>query len=116
MSMLAIKEALQHGPLSTQELCAMLNQARVAVNKSLRRLRDRREVFIGSWERQPEGHQGAFVPYYKLGNHQDVKRPEPLSVSERNKLYRRRHKARISARRYPHHVSALGVWSGLGGR
>jgi hypothetical protein len=116
MSMLSIKGALQHGALSTVELCETLNKERVAVNKSLRRLRDRKEVFILYYERQPEGHRGSFVPYYSLGSMRDAKKPAPLSISERNKQYRRRHKAAISARRYPHHVSAMGVWSGLGAR
>ncbi|CAB5219060.1 hypothetical protein UFOVP229_24 [uncultured Caudovirales phage] len=102
--------------MSTLDICMLLNQARVAVNKSLRKLRDRNEVFISFYERQPEGRTGAFVPHYNLGKHQDAKKPTPISKAERDKAYRRRHKARISAKRYPHHVSALGVWSGLGGR
>ena len=116
MSMFAIKQALEHGPMSTAELCELLGQARVAINKSLRRLRNRKEVFISYYERQPEGRSGAFVPYYNLGHHYDAKQPEPLSIPERNKLYRKRHRARISARRYPKHMSALGVWAGLGAR
>jgi hypothetical protein len=114
--MMAIKEVLQHGPLSVREMVELLGQARVALNKSLRRLRDRKQVYICAWERQPEGHQGAFVPYYTLGDEPDAQRPKALTVSERNKEYRRRHQAAISARRYPHLRETLGVWAGLGGR
>lgn len=116
MSMYTIKLALEHGPLSVRELMEATGQARVALNKSLRRLRDRKLVYISAYERQPEGNQGAFVPYYTLGDAKDAPRPKALSVSERNKIYRRRHKAAISARRYPHLRESLGVWAGLGGR
>lgn len=116
MRMQAIKDALKHGPMSTVELAQMLKEQRENINKDLRRLRDRREVYISYYERQPEGHSGAFVPYYKLGKYHDANKPEVLSCKERAKVYRQRNKALITARRRPEVVSAMGVWSGLGNR
>ena len=116
MRMQAIKDALQHGPMSTVELAEMLKEKRENVNKDLRRLRDRREVYISYYERQPEGYSGAFVPYYRVGKHQDASKPELLSCKERARVYRQRNKALIMARRRPDLVSAMGVWSGLGSR
>lgn len=116
MSMLTIKQALEHGPLCMVELAEILKQHRSTITHPLRTLRNRRQVFIAYYERQPEGRGGAFIPFYKLGNHQDAKMPTPIPKQERDKAYQRRHKAAISARRYPHLREAQGVWAGLGAR
>jgi hypothetical protein len=93
----------------------LTGRTRVSLTKSIRKLRDRKQVYICEWERQPEGKQGGYIVYYALGDQPDAKRLAPLSLSERNKLYRKRHKAVIALRRYTKHHTALGVWAGLGG-
>jgi hypothetical protein len=116
MSMKTIKQALEHGPLCMVELAGILKQHRSTITHPLRKLRDRKEVHVAYYERQPEGQGGAFIPFYKLGGQHDARRPAPITKQERDKTYRRRHSAIISAKRYPHHVAAMGVWSGLGAR
>lgn len=116
MSMKTIKQALEHGPLCMVELSEILKQHRSTITHPLRALRDRNEVYIAYYERQPEGQGGAFIPFYALGNRRNANKPTPIPRIERDRLYRKRHKAAISARRYPHHVAAMGVWAGLGAR
>ena len=116
MSMRTIKNALKHGPLSMVELAQALDQGRTVITRPLRKLRDRKEVHVAHYERQPEGYGGAFIPFYALGDKQDARTPAPIPRVERDRAYRRRHKARISAKRSPHYHTSMGVWAGLGGR
>lgn len=101
------------GPMSTADMARLTGRTQQSIGDSLRRLRSRRMIHIARYERQPDGHRGRCTPVYAVGDVQDAPEPRQIGVSERNKAYRRRHKALISARRYTAQRTALGVWSGL---
>lgn len=114
MTMAKIKSALASGPLSSKDLQNLLQENESQINRKLQRLRRHKQIYICAYERQAAGVRGNFIPFYTLGDKDDVARPLPLSSQERNRRYRTRNKALISLRRYPHLRKNMGVWAGLG--
>ena len=114
MTMQQITHALEHiGPLSALELSLQLVLSRLAVNKQVKQLREKKRVYITRFERQPDGVQGRCTPVYALGEKNDAK---PLDRNHRREVSQRyyaRHSAVISTRRYSKRRTALGVWAGL---
>ena len=109
-----IKLALDDiGPMSSLELRRLLGLKQTTAQKYIRRLREEKQIYITRRDRQPDGMGGRFAPIYAIGEGQDSRGPVVRDASERNKRYRKRHAAILSARRYPHVRQAAGVWAGL---
>ena len=114
MTMQQITAALDAiGPMSAHELCVHLGISRLATNKQIKQLRDKKAIHIAHHERQPDGVQGRCIPMYAQGDAPDAAAPGMRSKRDTNQRYHKRHSAIISARRYPVQRSALGVWAGL---
>ena len=109
-----IKLALDDiGPMSSLELRTLLVLKPTTTQRYLRILRETKQIHITRKDRQPDGTGGRFAPIYAIGEGHDARAPAVRDASERNKRYRKRHAAIISARRYPHARVTAGVWAGL---
>ncbi len=109
-----IKLALDDiGPMSSLELRRLLGFKQTKAQKYIRELREAKQIHILRNDHQPDGTRGRFVPVYAIGEGAAPPQVRPVTNAIRNRRYRQRHAAIISARRYPHVRQAAGVWAGL---
>ncbi len=114
MAMNEIVTALENiGPMSAAEITAHLGISRLVINKQIRKLREYEVLRIARYDRQPDGKQGAFIPVYGVGLERDATPPSARPTKDIQKRHRERYKAIISAKRFPDHKKAMGVWAGL---
>ena len=110
----AVAKALAEiGPMSAAELVPVTGLTRDAIKGAISRLRIKGDVHIGEYRRQDTGRSGQMVPIYTLDRLRDASRLAPITNKEASKAYYHRHRAVISARRYPDYHKSFGVWAGL---
>lgn len=103
------------GPMGTTELAQHLDLHRQTVVQTMRRLRDKKRVYISGYQRQDGGGRGWYTVLYSIGNKQDRPKPKGLTPTERSRRYRERNKAIIALRRAKVKTQAT-PWTGLGAR
>lgn len=112
--LMAIVEMLQSiGGMTKQEITALTGRPIRGVRGSLKTLRDRGLIYVGRWERQPDGRSGSIMPVFFAGQGVDAPRLKPIGRMETQRRYRRRYKGLFTAMNNPQEYMKLGVWRGL---
>jgi hypothetical protein len=102
------------GPMSAKELMELTKRSRRAIWDSLVILRNAKRIHICRYDRQEDGVAGRCIPIYKVGNKPDCPKLERVSVLERDRKYRKRNKAVISAKKRAVATGGVAhVWGGL---
>lgn len=110
----AVLKALKDiGAMSASELELHTGFKRLVVNDCLRRLRDKGEIYVSRFERQPDGTAGRCIPYYTAGCGVDAMEPKQLTSKQRNAMYRKRHAAILRARTNARRGRTVSMWKGL---
>lgn len=70
-------------PMTRAEIAGRLHASIQSVYRYLRHLREQKEVYVGHWERNPDGGQP--IAYFTLGSKKDAPKPRPFTEAEQAK-------------------------------
>lgn len=102
------------GPVPGHDLTQLTGKHRAVVSKVLYDLRDAKLVYIHAWDHPGDSNCLAPVWAWRTSSRQrDAERPEPLTRTEINIRWNRRHAARRSVAQKAKRGTQNSIWSGL---